>query len=132
MGLRGPLRDKESTRGRKELVPTYALASVIPDPPSWLNPEEKKLFKSLVEDAVAANGSVLKVDAIVFGNIARLQLALQNERHAKTQAQIMRTLLPWVQAAGMTAVGRARLGVKQEQKKQSPTSRLLEMVRRPS
>lgn len=127
------MRDNESTRGiRESRVEVMKTASAMPDPPSWLNPDEKKLFKALVEDAIAANGPVLRVDALVFANIARLQLALQKERHGNTAARMMRTLLPWMQAAGLTAVGRARLGVKQVEKKKSVTSQLLEMSKRPA
>lgn len=133
MGLRGPLRDADSTRGaRQARSQVAALPTVMPDPPVWLNPDEKKLFRTLVEDAIAANGPVLRVDALVFANIARLQLALQKERHGNTAARMMRTLLPWMQAAGLTAVGRARLGVKQVEKKKSVTSQLLEMTKRPA
>jgi len=133
MGLRGPLQSKDSVRGMREAgrSTVSVIPAVLPDPPSWLNAEEKKVFRSLVDDA-AVGGHVQRVDAIVFANIARLQNAMQRERHANTYARLMRTLLPWLMAAGFTAVGRARLGLAPPEKKKSVTSQLLEMSRRPA
>jgi phage terminase small subunit len=133
MGLRGPLRDKDSVRGARENAVTGTAVQRAPEPPNWLTAPEKKIFVELVEQAIAANMPLLEIDNVAYAMIAKLSLAVRKETSATEIAKCMRTLLPWMQAAGLTAIGRARLGVKQVEKKESATARLLQMAaRRPS
>lgn len=131
MGLRGPTRDPNSIRGMRENGPApVAPVQEVPKPPTWLTPPERKMFRNLVDEAIAAGTPLLKIDAHSFAMIARLMLKAQTETDGSTLARLMRTLLPWMQAAGLTAIGRARLGIKQVEKKKSPTAKLLEMRRK--
>jgi hypothetical protein len=136
MSLRGPQRSPNSVRGQRQAAkaPVAVVASVAKkiEPPEWLTEPEAELFRSVVADAIAANVPVLEVDTLVFANIAVLQKALETETDANKRARFARTLLTWATAAGLTAVGRARLNIVQEKPKESATARLLAMTRRPS
>lgn len=131
MGLRGPTRDPLSRRGLQENEGSgETVIQNAPEPPTWLSAGEKSAFNALVQDAIASGIPILKIDDNAFAMVTRLRVLARKEKEANSLARIMRTLLPWETAAGMNAVGRARLGIKQTAKKRSATLQLLDSVRR--
>lgn len=129
MGLKGPLRDPDSVRGQREgagNINAPTIESQVPVPPAWLAVKEKRLFEQLIDDAQRAGIPVLAIDSHAYAMVSRLMLQAQKEKDGNTLARIMRSLLPWMQAAGLNALGRARLGVKREKKKTGTVASILE------
>jgi hypothetical protein len=107
-----------------------AITQRAPEAPAWLSKAEREEFDALVQLALGANTPILEVDAGTYALIAKGLVSARKVKDPNALARIMRTLLPWMQAAGLTAIGRARLGVKQSEKKTSTTAKLLEMARK--
>ena len=112
MGQRGQLTSPTSRRGRAQLAgKVIEIPSERPEPPIWLNAEDKKLFNQLVGEAIESKTPIRRIDGHTYAMVDKLMNRAKLENDGDRLSRIMRTLLPWMQAAGLNAVGRARLGV---------------------
>jgi hypothetical protein len=118
MGQRGPLTSPTSQRGRRKLAgKVIEIPCERPTPPIWLSGEDQKLFNQLVSEAIESKTPIRRIDGHTYAMVAKLMNQARLETDGDRLSRIMRTLLPWMQAAGLNAMGRARLGVPNEKEK---------------
>lgn len=91
MGLRGPLRDPHSQRGRQEQITLDE--PELPVCPKWLNPAAKKIFRSLVEDLAAAKVPLKRVDGYAISMAA--QCIQQTQEWAEKQSMTPPPSVDW-------------------------------------
>jgi phage terminase small subunit len=133
MGLRGPLRDPHSLRGQQEGIQIDAPER--PDTPKWLDGPAKKIFRSLLDDLVAARVPVKKVDGHAIAMAANCIWQAQKwTEHEATQgisrefqaqcaqlvARFQRDAQEWLSVIGGTPKSRAQMGLRGQEKKAAP------------
>jgi len=130
----------DSIRGRRQGLtidkPETGVAA-----PSWLSKEEKKEFRKLVHDLVAANVPVKQVDSFAIAscaqciaNVAKWTREEQKAQSLKDKldcskqiARYSRDAQKWLQELCATPYSRSRIGVKSSDKKEGAVARLLAM-----
>lgn len=150
MGLRGPLRDPNSRRGRKESVGRNVLAVMAPadgsprvlpvcDPD--LPERVRQIFADLVRWAAEAKLPLKQMDSVAFTGASRCVYAIERastimedpDADAETRVSAMRLsaslerdLQKWLEMIGGTPGSRARIGIRAEPpKKEGPLARML-------
>lgn len=126
MGLRGPLRNPDSTRGVREGTRATATMAETPVVPAGLSKSAARLFVSLVRDLQAAGVPVKQVDAHAIGQAASclsesklwarrekrtrgLEEKLSCSREARRYARDSRD---WLAMIGGSPQSRARMNIK--------------------
>ena len=133
MGLnRGPLRNPESVRGRKEraIAPFVSVEPERPAPPAILNTEmEREMFESLVADCIAANVPVKKADALAFAMTVKTVTIMSDPKTPPLRAsRLSEAAMKWIDLIGASPKSRARLGIREKPKETSKLARLIRTV----
>jgi len=133
MGLRGPQRKLDSTRGIAQFGPG---AAVVQDPirtPPGLTRPEKRLFEELVAGNRAAGVSIRGIDAALYLELARLMLALEEAAgDVRLQLAIGRRLSELRSELNLGPRNRARAGqpdVAPAPKPLSPVQKIIALAR---
>ena len=133
MGLRGPQRKLDSTRGIAQFGPG---ASVAQDPirtPPELTRPEKRLFEELVAGNRAAGVSIRGIDGPLYLELARLMLALEEAAgDVRLQLAIGRRLSELRSELNLGPRNRARSGqtdIQPALQPQSPIGRVLALAK---
>ena len=139
MGLRGPLRDPTSRRGRAEARRAQAQESELvvaaagdPEYPAWATERQRELFTGIVRDLHAAKVPIKHIDGhAIMMAVECLDSVQQAEElmsdqdlepesrlaALKCKMQAGRDLMQWLEKICATPGSRARIGVKAEPEK---------------
>lgn len=115
MGFRGPLRDPNSERGQREGLLVINAENAPAErlkPPKWLSAAQKKLFRELEEQLVAAEVPLKQLDAYAVAMAAKTLELASREADAAKFARLGRDSLAWMAACGATVKSRAQLGIR--------------------
>ena len=130
MGLnRGPLRNPESVRGRKEraAVPFVPAEPERPEPPDILETDaERRMFDRLVADCISANVPVKKADALAFAMTVKTVTIMFDPKTPPLRAsRLSEAAMKWMDLIGASPKSRARLGIREKPKEASKLARLI-------
>lgn len=117
MGSRGPLRKPNSVRGQREGLSPVLPIPERPECPAWLPAKLRPRFDELVRQAEAAGVPTKTGDGALFAQAAALEASLAEAYKAGDMAlvnRVSRSLLPVLQAIGLTPQSRMRMGVRGE------------------
>lgn len=129
MGQRGPLRDPDSIRGQREQPQPAPPIQQDIQPPDGLTERELEIFAELVTAAKQARVPILSAYARGYAAMARLEaMGEACSSDPREYTAIQRTLQKLRGDYGLTNMSAARLGIKQTEKKISPTLQLLNMA----
>jgi hypothetical protein len=130
MGLRGPLRDPNSTRGIVEnhRNPVEVVQERI-QPPSWLKPKPKLFFIDVIDRQIAAGVGVRLADAETYARYADYSIRFRTARDVDTSTKLQRELSKLEAQLSIGEKERKRLGLKV---KKSDTNPMAQLVRMPT
>lgn len=119
MGLRGPLRNPTSERGQREgllVINADTAPAERLKPPKWLSADQKRLFRELEQQLVAAEVPLKAIDSYSVAMAAKTMDLAARETDAGKFARLGRDALAWMAACGATAKSRAQLGIRPRSK----------------